>query len=64
MKTEKGQFATKKKNQIMKTNAQNSTFANLTSRHKTKVCKRAIFLPQHHAFFLHLLTLPNKEIWL
>jgi len=62
MQTEKGQFDTKTKNKIMTANAQNSIFANLTSRHKTKVCKRAIFLPQHHAFFLHLLTLPNKEI--
>ncbi len=29
----------------MKANAQNSTFANLTIRRKTKVCKRAVFLP-------------------
>jgi hypothetical protein len=45
MKTDKGQFNTKKKNQIMTANAQNSTFANRTSRRKTKVCKRAVFLP-------------------
>jgi len=29
------------------TNAQNSTFANRTSRHTTKICKRAVFLPTH-----------------
>jgi len=28
-------------------NTQNSTFANRTSRHTTKVCKRAVFLPTH-----------------
>ena len=38
----------RKENKKMETaNAQNSTFANRTSRHTTKICKRAVFLPTH-----------------
>jgi len=34
------------KDKIIETaDAQNSTFANRYSRHETKVCKRAVFLP-------------------
>jgi len=32
---------------MINANAQNSTFANRTSRHTSKICKRAVFLPTH-----------------
>ena len=35
-------------------NAQNSTFANRTIRHTTKVCKRAVFLPTHQRILVYL----------
>ena len=38
-------------------NAQNSTFANRTSRHTTKICKRAVFLPTHRSIQRHLMYL-------
>jgi len=38
---------TGKENEKNTAHAQNSTFANHTSRHTTKVCKRAVFLPTH-----------------
>jgi hypothetical protein len=34
--------------------AQNSTFANRTSRHTTKVCKRAVFFPTQRSKLIHL----------
>jgi len=45
-KSDSGNFAVrKKKNETA--NAQNNTFANRSSRHETKVCKRVVFLPTH-----------------
>ncbi len=42
-----GNFAAKRQEKMETANAQNSTFANRTSRHTTKICKRAVFLPTH-----------------
>jgi hypothetical protein len=36
-----------RRDKMKNANAQNSTFANRTSRHTTKICKRAVFLPTH-----------------
>jgi len=38
-------------------NAQNSTFANRTSRHTTEICKRAVFLPTHQRILIYLLLI-------
>jgi len=38
---------------------QNSTFANRTSRHETKVCKRAVFLPTHPWIIVYLWVIIN-----
>ncbi|HOF55409.1 MAG TPA: hypothetical protein PLB43_05700, partial [Prolixibacteraceae bacterium] len=40
-------------------NTQNSTFANRTSRHTTKSCKRALFLPSHRSIPIHLMYLAD-----
>jgi hypothetical protein len=40
------QLATKRQ-KIKTANAQNSTFANRTGRHTTKICKKAVFLLTH-----------------
>ena len=38
---------------------QNSTFANRSNRHETKVCKRAVFLPTHPWIIVYLWVIIN-----
>ena len=60
-----GKFAAKRQKRKMENaNAQNSTFANRTSRHTTKVCKRAVFLPTHPWKLVHLRFNERKNIGL